>query len=282
MREFHVLSLGAGWQSTALYLMAMDGEIPVRFDCAVFADTQAEPRAVYEHLAWLEAQGGPKIWRRTAGDLGSDLLEGRNSTGQRFVSIPAYTRHPDENEDEGKLRGQCSKEYKTEVVQRAIRRELLGLAPGRRCPRDVLVHEYFGITLDEAGRSVRIRRRKSEEGLPGEARFPLLERGMVRWDCHVYNQRCVPHPVPRSACVFCPMHSDAEWDRMKREAPDEFAVAVRLDERLREPDAMVQRAGVARPVYLHRSCRPLGEVEFTDPRQGEFGFARECEGMCGV
>ncbi len=57
MREFHVLSLGAGWQSTALYLMAMDGEIPVRFDCAVFADTQAEPRAVYEHLAWLEAQG---------------------------------------------------------------------------------------------------------------------------------------------------------------------------------------------------------------------------------
>lgn len=167
-------------------------------------------------------------------------------------------------------------------MRRAVRRELLGLAPGQRRPDDVRVHEYFGITLDEAGRSVRIRRRKVEDGLPGEARFPLLERGLTRWDCHRYNLRRVPHPVPRSACVFCPMHSDAEWARMKREEPGEFAVAVRLDERLRAPDVMVHRAGIARPVYLHRSCRPLAEVEFTDPRQWDFGFAGDCEGMCGV
>ena len=282
MKEFHVLSLGAGWQSTALYLMAMDGDVSVRFDCAIFADTQGEPKAVYEHLAWLEAQGGPPTWRRTAGDLGADLLAGRNSTGQRFVSIPAYTRSPDPQEREGKLRRQCSAEYKVEVVQRAVRRELLGLAPGQRRPDDVRVHEYFGISLDEAGRAVRIRKRKSEDGLPGEARFPLIERGMTRWDCHQYNLKRVPHPVPRSACVFCPLHSDVEWNRMKREQPEEFAVAVRLDERLREPGGMLQRTTIAHQVYLHRSCVPLGEVAFTDLRQGEFGFARECEGVCGV
>lgn len=41
MREFHILNLGAGVQSTALYLMSMRGEAP-KFDCAIFADTQEE------------------------------------------------------------------------------------------------------------------------------------------------------------------------------------------------------------------------------------------------
>ena len=48
-----VLSLGAGVQSTTLALMAAHSEITPMPDCAIFADTQAEPAAVYEHLRWL-------------------------------------------------------------------------------------------------------------------------------------------------------------------------------------------------------------------------------------
>jgi len=33
--------------------MAIEGELE-RPDCAIFADTQWEPQAVYTHLAWLE------------------------------------------------------------------------------------------------------------------------------------------------------------------------------------------------------------------------------------
>ena len=74
-----ILSLGAGVQSTTLALMAAKGEIdPV--DCAIFSDTQSEPKAVYEHLerlrstlpfpvhivsksevAWLAASGTPRM-----------------------------------------------------------------------------------------------------------------------------------------------------------------------------------------------------------------------------
>lgn len=38
MKEFHILNLGAGVQSTTLYLQSMRGECP-RFDIAIFADT---------------------------------------------------------------------------------------------------------------------------------------------------------------------------------------------------------------------------------------------------
>jgi len=48
-----VLSLGAGVQSSVMALMAAHGELP-RINCAIFADTQWEPKAIYEHLDWLE------------------------------------------------------------------------------------------------------------------------------------------------------------------------------------------------------------------------------------
>lgn len=78
-REYHILNLGAGVQSTALYLLSMEGRIQ-RFDAAVFADTQDEPGAeerrlglpdppesVYAHLDWLISLNGPLILVRTRG-----------------------------------------------------------------------------------------------------------------------------------------------------------------------------------------------------------------------
>ncbi|GAA5542298.1 MULTISPECIES: hypothetical protein [Brucella] len=53
--RLRVLSLGAGVQSTMLALMAAHGEIGPMPDCAIFADTGWEPKAVYEHLAWLRS-----------------------------------------------------------------------------------------------------------------------------------------------------------------------------------------------------------------------------------
>ena len=52
----NVLSLGAGVQSSTLALMAAHGEIEPMPDCAIFADTGDEPKAVYEWLVWLETQ----------------------------------------------------------------------------------------------------------------------------------------------------------------------------------------------------------------------------------
>ena len=49
----HVISLGAGVQSSTLALMFATGELSPMPDCAIFADTGAEPKIVYDHLERL-------------------------------------------------------------------------------------------------------------------------------------------------------------------------------------------------------------------------------------
>ena len=88
-----MLSLGAGVQSTTLALMAAHGEIGPMPDCAIFADTGWEPKAVYEHLAWLQSPNVLPfpVHIVSAGDLRADLLAG--ARGERWASIPAFTRN---------------------------------------------------------------------------------------------------------------------------------------------------------------------------------------------
>src|SRR5260370_38554680 len=152
-RELYVLNLGAGVQSTALYLMFMQGVLTPTINAAIFADTQEEPEDVYEHLQWLHSLNGPPIYTGTAGKLGDDLKHGRNSTGQRFAAIPAFTT---DGVSKGPTRRPCTKEYKIEVIGRVLRREILGLQPGQRVPKGISVTQYVGISLDEAGRARRL------------------------------------------------------------------------------------------------------------------------------
>lgn len=283
LSEIHVLSLGAGVQSTTVYLLAHVGEIPP-LHVAVFADTQEEPRAVYEHLAWLQSLDGPPILVRTAGRLGDDLVAGRNSTG-RWASIPAYTAPVGTvGEATGQTRRQCSKEYKVEVVERAIRRELIGLKPRQRWPRSVSVRQYFGISLDEARRAASIIRlpRFAESGGKQTAHFPLLDRGWTRGDCLRWLEERVPHAVPRSACVFCPYKSDAEWLRLKQDDAEGWARAVEVDEALRRHGSVVNRQ-LDQPLFVHRSGKPLASATLRGEGQATFPyFVQECEGMCGI
>ena len=151
MKELHVLNLGVGVQSTTLYLMACRGDF--RLDYAIFSDTGDEPTEVYKHLAYLQSLNGIPILVRSKGRLSADLMRGENSTSHRFASIPAFTRGPSEDDDVGRTRRQCSKEYKIAVIEKTIRQELLGLKPKQRIPKDVKVVQYIGISLDEAGRA---------------------------------------------------------------------------------------------------------------------------------
>src|SRR3954454_22262783 len=96
--------------------MFLGGEIDQALDYAVFADTQEEPESVYGHLEWLRSLGGPPILTDTAGKLGDDLIHGKNSTGQRFASIPALTS-AEPGRPGGMLRRQCTAEYKINVVE---------------------------------------------------------------------------------------------------------------------------------------------------------------------
>ena len=54
LQPINILSLGAGVQSSTLALMAANGEVGPMPMAAIFSDTQAEPKEVYDWLNWLE------------------------------------------------------------------------------------------------------------------------------------------------------------------------------------------------------------------------------------
>jgi hypothetical protein len=283
VNRLRVLNLGAGVQSTAVYLMAHAGEIPP-IDCAIFADTQEEPRAVYDHLGWLESLSGALIVRIKTSRLGDDLMCGKNSTGQRFASIPAYTAEREGGND-GMVRRQCTKEYKIEPIERYIRRNLLGVMPGRRVAADIIVTQLYGISADESGRSVRIRERLKERRWIAPE-FPLIDRWMTRADCVRWLARFgVPHQVPKSSCVFCPFKNNANWRHLRDTDAAGWSRAVAIDHAMRQPGVLVNR-GLDQSLYLHRSCRPLDVADLgdPDPRQAhlDLSWVAECAGMCGV
>lgn len=276
-KEYHVLNLGAGVQSTTIYLMVVDGELDIPLNCAVFADTGDEPLAVYQHLNWLQSLGGPAIHVRSAGRLGDDLIEGKNSTGQRFASIPAFTSSTP-GEDQGMTRRQCTREYKVEVVEKFIRRELIGLKPKQRMPADVVVHQYMGFSFDEPGRAARTRLRFKQIRW-GEVHFPLFDESMSRRDCELYLMNRVPHDVPRSACVFCPYKSNREWRELRDCDPEGWERACEVDDRMREQDAICNH-GLNQRLYVHRSCVPLRNANLHDDQLTLFEL--DCEGGCGL
>lgn len=264
-----VLSLGAGVQSSTLALMAARGEITPMPDFAVFADTGWEPRAVYEWLDWLETQlPFPVIRARRLGiDLGEMVMAIAKGEIAR-TAMPPWFLSPD-----GFLPKQCSKEFKTRVVGAEIRRRL-GLEPKQRGPREKVVEQWIGISLDE------MERMKDAEQSFVKNRWPLIEMRMSRHDClRWFSRNGYPLP-PKSSCVFCPFHGPQQWRDMRDNAPEDWARACAVDAAIRPG-----WPGMAGEAFVHRQRVPLAEVDLrtdADMGQMEFGFLGECEGMCGV
>jgi hypothetical protein len=159
------------------------------------------------------------------------------------------------------VRRQCTKEYKLRPFQRKVV-ELLGGRP--RGGAEV----WVGISRDEAARM-----KPSRVGYIVN-RWPLIERDMTRWDCRRWLATR-GWSAPRSACIACPFRSDDEWRDLEAA---EFADARLVDAAIRH------QPGIRGQQFVHRSCRPLADVDFSTPEdRGQLNlFGNECEGLCGV
>lgn len=259
-----VLSLGAGVQSSTLYLMACNMEFNPSPDVAIFADTQWEPAAVYRHLEWLEAMRFQiPIHRVTAGNLREDTL----SHDGRHASMPLHILN--QRGEGGMLHRQCTREYKIEPIQRKIR-EMLGLRPRQRVRG--YIESWQGISVEEAHRM----RDNREPWIRN--RYPLVERNMSRVGC-VWWLKQHSYPIPsKSACIGCPYHDNSYWQEMKINRPEEWRDAILFDELVR-----AQRRKRESEAYLHRSLVPLRLVNLETKTSAQLDlWAAECEGMCGV
>lgn len=295
-----VLSLGAGVQSTALALLSFAGDIPP-VDHVIFADTGWEPAEVYEHLDRLDQRvfkpAGIPLHRVIQGNIRDDAL----NPGHRYASMPVFLQSaptPDNPTGRGMGRRQCTNEYKLTPIKAKVR-ELLGADvtiddAGRRrvgrTPRGRYVVNYVGISMDEIGRVTTsdVQYMKRVDPL-----IDLLDPPWSRQACITYLEDQWPWSVPRSACIGCPYHSNAEWRKMRDESPDEFADAVDFDYSIRTRHG--DRSKWSGKLFLHEQRVPLDQVDLgaddITPRQttlfdepfgcSPFGCQRDTLEPCG-
>jgi hypothetical protein len=253
MSRLRVLSLGAGVQSTTLALMAAAGEIEAPHD-AIFADTGAEPAAVYRHLEWLMQPGLLPFpvhivkWRNLANDVLDPPEDGFLSD---TMVLPAHQK------PSGQITRYCTSNYKTAPITKKINALRHGLHK---------VEEWIGISTDEADRMTTASEKWRTK------RYPLIERGMSRTDCRSWLfKRGYPQP-PKSSCVFCPYKGDGQWRDLHRDDREGWTLACEVDAAI--------RINFGIEAYVHRSLTPL-VIAPLGYEQGDL-FSNECKGYCGV
>lgn len=310
--RFTFLSLGAGVQSTALLLMSIDGHLPplehAIFADTGWEPGQVYEHL--GRLSTEMADAGITLHRVSAGNIRSDALDlhHRFASMPLFVKGDPWTcddcegtgeipdpmwKLGDDPGDElaecprcrgnggsdgkGMVRRQCTSEYKLKPIK-AKARELLGASlrevngetrvgrVGGR-PGEIYAENWVGISTDEIGRQ-----------RPSDVQYlkrvdPLIDiLNISRADCIAYLTDRWPFPVPRSACVGCPFHSNKEWRDMRDNRPDEWQNAIEFDHAIRKGNAS---RGLARgtellgEAFLHADRVPLEMADIDRLQRGE-------------
>lgn len=289
-----VLSLGAGVQSTTVLLMSIIGELP-KLDHAIFADTGWEPAAVYTHLNWLAGEcekAGIRLHKVGSGRIRQDAMEAQRAGAslgldkeesekakangaprdkRRWASLPYFTKDR-ETGSPGMIKRQCTYDYKIQHIEQCLRRDVLGLKPRQKGPKEPVIRQWRGISWDEWSRV-----RKSDHKWM-VTWHPLVDMRMTRLGCLEWLRTHGYQEAPRSACIGCPFHHNDEWRDMRDNRPDEWQDAV-------EFDAAIRKCGGMRgDIFLHAQRVPLDEVDLTTDvdRGQQLLWADECSGMCGV
>jgi len=273
---WNVLSLGAGVQSSCIALMIEKGDLPP-IDFAIFADTGAEPQEVYDWLDFLKEEVSYPIHTVVRGSLTDDSLKlyKNQKTGVMYprVMIPTFGLMAD-GTVVGAMGRKCTADYKIAPLIKLIR-EKCGIKHGQK---DVTVNQIMGISWDE------LQRMKNSPLKFLDHSHPLIDKRMTRRDCKIWMMdNNYPEP-PESSCVYCPFHRDELWRDLRDNQPEEFAKAVKFDKDFRDVNIEHNKTLKMIP-YLHRSCKPLDEIDFDndeDKGQLTWDFESECEGMCGI
>jgi len=270
-----VVSFGAGVQSTAILYLVEQGQLPTP-DAWIFADTGDEPQSVYRQLEWAKARIAAMgselaVVKHESGMSLSELFLSAAEERGNVIQPPIFIPDPTKPGARMPARRQCTERFKIRPIKRWLR-DRFEIRPRS----GIQVVQWMGISLDEAHRM------KPPGAGWYDVAYPLIDLGLRRTDClKMLSDAGID--APRSACTFCPFHSNAEWKRLKSQEPDAFAHAVRFE---RSMHRIYEKAGAiagvsARPT-LHRSGVPIDNIDF-DAQGDLWGhWGNECEGMCGV
>jgi len=211
------ISYGGGVQSTALIVLATQGIIEA--DVALMANT-GDDSEMPETLSyvrdiiqpWANERGFPvHILDPIKHGKKTTLYQEITNKGSRRDLIPVFG-------EKGNPMGRaCTADFKIRVVHRWLRQN------GATKVNKATV--LLGISTDEIERAGR------GKNVSIEIReYPLLKLGLDRTACaQVIQDAGLPVP-PKSACFFCPFHSETVWRELRRDHPDLFAKAQHLED----------------------------------------------------
>jgi len=248
MATWQVMSYGGGIQSVAMIALVLQGRLP-RPDRILIADTGREKKSTWDYLN--------EVVQSALATVGLHVEIAPHSlatvdlhAGNGDLLIPVYTAT-------GKLPTFCSNEWKERVIQRYLR-----AAGCEACEC------WIGYSLDEQERA-----KRADDLQWYTRRYPLLELGLTRADCHVIIKEA-GWPLPyKSACWMCPNMDDEGWREMKLHYPGDFQKAVALESEIREWDD---------DVWLHESRQPIGDVIFQPGRKRSRAGKYQCSFGCFV
>lgn len=258
--KVQVWSCGGGSQSCAIAVLIIQGKLP-KPDISVIADTGRETRATWEYYdAYLKpglASVGVDLIRIKSEDWSYHGI--KVSYSNKTVAMPVFSTMTGPIE---KTKNFCTRNWKIDVMKRWMS-EVNHLTRSKFCM-------WIGFSRDEINRVWKCRLGKDFKrglvSLPLVDIFPTTRRQAIE----LVQNHGWPTP-PRSACWMCPNHSDNEWRLIRDTRPDEFQKAIELEREIHkvDPDA-----------WLHRSCVPLDQVDFSQP---DDLFSRPCDsGVCFV
>jgi len=190
----HILSLGAGVNSTALLHVIVDERLPL--DEVIFADTGAEKPETYEYVEkwirpFLESRAIPFVTVKAKETLMERCMRGHTIPDRRYRW--------------------STRDYKITPIYKHLKPNL---------PATV----YLGIAWDEPDRV--------KESLKDDVtnNWPLVDRKMTRDDCvKLIESKGWPEPV-KSGCWFCPFTRLDGWRWLWKEHPGLFKKAVEIEQ----------------------------------------------------
>lgn len=229
-------SFGGGTQTAAIAVLIKRGDLPMP-DIIGFADTGREVSETWEYLNTVIKPAGFNVQVISHDYATVDLYRDDE------LLIPAFTRR---NGSIGQMSIFCSNEWKQRVCRRWIRDQ--GITD---------CEAWLGISTNEL-------HRMKDSGLKWYRHYyPLIQRfKMSRAQCVALVESFGWPTPPKSRCRMCPMQSTSEWLDLKFNHPNDFAMAVDDEAKMREKDS---------DIYLHHYALPLEQaIKLTDGQSSMF------------
>jgi hypothetical protein len=255
------LNFSGGKQSSCLLWMILLGHIrrPDNF-AVITADPGMEDRRTYEYVKMMHekcAEAGIEARVVDGPNLVTDIFDYEKRRRTRRLDNPPYW-NVDERGKIGRLMQACTKYYKIQPMDRAMRKlmeERLGIGIKNSHIGENVICKWIGFSYDE------VMRIKPAHQKYVEFQYPLVDIKMKKEGVLLYfMENDLPIP-PRSVCNACFSNGIHTYKDMFENRRDDWLQAVAVDEAIRD----MSDVGANLKCYVSKTCLPLA-------RLAELGF----------